>query len=772
MRVPSAFLFLVLVGCADDPSASLELLVPIDTSEDALSLEVASAQGVGVVEVPVRLVNTYGMSVPGGSVTVSTTAGELPAPDIEFDAFGYAEARVSAESPTGFTLSTIASTDGATPGASGWSAITSTSPPNIPIEHATFLPVNGEPRLFAGAAFDGVTVAVGDEIWWAPYTTGIPAHRVADLGAPVSGMVRAEIDADGVPDLLAWSGPNVFMLRGRAEGGYAWGAGWRSLNGDIVGASAVDLDADRITDIAIAASTDSTGYLGILWGNGAWGFEQSEVAELTYPVASLSAADESFNGTPDVTVVNLASGSLRRYTLLDDGWVGGSTPEITAYDAGQGTQLLPQADLDADGVDELLLVGPPGASSQDLVFFSMGTTVTMFPQTYGQFYPAVGELNAQPGAELVALEDDLLHVTWWDADRGTYVTRNTQEVGLAGPLALRDFDEDGYGDFAISATHVSYHYGGEDGEGRYTESGTDWSDFNVGLEGPFLLLDDNDDGVGDLLGFIFDGDEISMGLWQSTTTDTGNLGFVLSGLLTLEAGVEAHAMVSCDDTIFALYGSGDTSILRQIEIRGATDSRGPRSISKADVTGSLLDCGTLSDGEPGAVVASTSGAWTTYNTSLEVESTGDVGSTGDIAIVETSSGPEVIGCLGSDCSVATPDVDGDGEDEILTYEEVMRLSVGGAEAELAGSGILRAEDVDGDGYEDVVATDLSTGHVALYRGVSGGLAPPLTWQISAGLAQEVQFFDADDDGTVNLWWADVDGAYHVSPSAGGEEPPE
>ena len=148
-----------------------------------------------------------------------------------------------------------------------------------------------------------------------------------------------------------------------------------------------------------------------------------------------------------------------------------------------------------------------------------------------------------------------------------------------------------------------------------------------------------------------------------------------------------------------------------------------------------------------------------------------MGSTSDIALLEGSGSTEVVGCLGGGCSVATPDVDGDGADELAVSEEVMRLTVGGNTAELLGSGSLDALDVDGDGYEDLVATDLDHGTVALYRGVDGGLAPPVVYHTSEGLDTQVRFGDSDGDGILEAFWLSDTGALLISPAL-ASPPPE
>ena len=156
----SAILLLPLLAaaCAEDPAAPIELLVALDPVEDGMTLEVASGQGVGTAVVPVRLVNTYGMSVPGGSVSVSTSRGTLQASELSFDAFGYAEARVSSDEPVAFQLSTLSSTDNATPGASGWGAVLGSPSPILGMDRASFLPANGQERLFSAASSNGIAV--------------------------------------------------------------------------------------------------------------------------------------------------------------------------------------------------------------------------------------------------------------------------------------------------------------------------------------------------------------------------------------------------------------------------------------------------------------------------------------------------------------------------------------------------------------------------------------------------------------------------------------
>ncbi len=747
----SSLLALLLWGCAEDPTPSIELMVAVEEGEEALTLEVAPSVGVGELRMPVRLVNQYGMAVRGTSVSVTATGGTLESSELEFDAFGYADAVITSDGAAFVTVTTTASADGATPGASGSGALVTVEPPVYGMLPGAQLPMDGSERHFAAPSEDGIAVALDDEIWWAPYSTGLPGHRVADLQAEIGGLYRAEIDADGVPDLISWSGNTLYMLRGRPGGGYSHGAAWRALDGQIAGASATDLDADRLTDVAVAVTTESTGYLVVLFGNGAWGFTQSEAGELTFPIDSLSAADEAFDGVPDLTVINSATGSLRRYSLLgDDGWVGASTPEISAYEAAPGSELLPQADLDADGIDEIILAGAPGASSQDFIFFTMTDTVTQFPQAYGQFYPGVGELDLNPGYEIVALEDDIFHVTWYSAERDGFISKNITGVGDAGPIAIRDFNGDGFGDFAIAADQVAYFHGGTDVEGRYAADKPDWRTFSMGISGDPLILEENDDGLADVLAYVYDGEDLSVGLWVSTIDANGDTAFELSDIMSVGVGMEPHDLVTCDDDIYALFGVGNTSTLMKVDIIGGTANRRPDNGGTVDTFGTLLDCGWLDSDSSGAVVATTTGVWSTYTDNLQEQESGNLGAMSGVAILEESSGSEVVSCVGAGCSVVTVDTDSDGRDEVVRNEDVLSIEVDGLRYTLDGGGLLAAGDVDGDGVTDVLATDEISGQVAMYRSVPGGLAPAIALHAGRQLEGRARLGDLDGDGVPEL----------------------
>jgi len=748
----SILLALVLGGCADDPTSSIELLVAVEEEDQVLSLEVAPAVGVGELRMPIRLVNQYGMAVPGTSVSVTATGGLLQSPELEFDAFGYADAIITSDGPAFVTVTTTASADGATPGASASGALVTVEPPSYGLLPGAQLPMDGSERHYAAPAEDGIAVALGDEIWWAPYSTGVPGHRVADLQAEIGGLYRAELDADGVPDLITWSGNTIYMLRGRPGGGYSHGAAWRTLDGMIAGASAADLDADRLTDVAIAVTTESSGYLAVLFGNGAWGFTQSEVGELTFPIDSLSAADEAFDGVPDLTVINSATGSLRRYSLLaEDGWVGASTPEISAYDAAPGSELLPQADLDADGIDEIILAGAPGASSQDFIFFTMTNTVTQFPQAYGQFYPGVGELDLNPGYEIAALEDDILHVTWYSAERDGFISKNITGVGDAGPIAIRDFDGDGFGDFAIAADQVAYFYGDLDAEGRYAAEKPDWKTYTMGISADPVILEENDDDLADVLAYVYDGDDLNLGLWVSAVDGNGDTNLALNGLLSVGVGMEPHDLRVCEDDIYALFGMGDTSTLMKVDIIGGSANRRPDDGGTISTFGTLLDCGSLGSDTQGAVVASTTGAWSTYTHSLDEQESGNLGAMSGVAILEDPSESEIVSCVGAGCSVVTVDTDDDGRDEVVRSEDILTIEVNGVLYPLDGGGQLTAADIDGDGVTDVIAADELSGQVAMYRSVPGGLAPAIALHAGRQVEGRASLGDADGDGVPELF---------------------
>ena len=78
-----------------DPTQLLQKrLVEIETS-GAISIQLDDAVGVGTVHIPIRQVNSFGVGIPGGTASIAVRGGgSIATSEVEFDAYGYANATV------------------------------------------------------------------------------------------------------------------------------------------------------------------------------------------------------------------------------------------------------------------------------------------------------------------------------------------------------------------------------------------------------------------------------------------------------------------------------------------------------------------------------------------------------------------------------------------------------------------------------------------------------------------------------------------------------
>ena len=766
-------LLLIAAGCTNAPTEEPIRMAELDEARTPVDIEVVPTTGVGTVAVPLRLVNAYGAAIPGTSATVGIQSGSQPlgSQDVSFDAFGYALARVTPDAPSRFTVTVTGSADGAATGAQAEASAVAVQMPTYKLGASSLLPENGKERTFTVNATGGAAVALGDEIWFAPLEPGIPAHRVAILPDQIAGMESAHIDSDGVLDLVAWAGDSVVMLRGRSGGGYAWGAGWQGLDGDIAGTSSSDLNGDRLTDVAIAITSDTVAWLLVLEGDGTWGFTPSPSVELTFPVMSLTAWDEAEDGRPDLTVISSASGTLRRFTLDGEDWVGGSTPEISAYNAQAGSRLLPQVDIQGDGDQEIVVVGAPEASSQDLVFLTLGELVTQYPQAYGLFHAAAADMDGNGSTELMALEDSLLHVTRWEDERASFVSKNVTGVGDGGPISAQDVDGDGVGDVLVGREHLDLLSGRIGDDTYWTLSQQNGSAYSMSALPPAVVTDLDGDSYGDLVAFTLKEGAIVLGVWRGVASETGDVAsLVLQDSAATNVSGDVHDLVVCDSQIYGLIGTGDTSTLLRFTVDTSSGTWAASAAKSAEVVGTLLSCGTTPTGPEGVVVASTTGSWSSRNQSLVEKDSGELGAVSDITLAWNGNATEVVGCSISGCSVAALDLDGDGVDEIVRSGSGVSLAIGGQSQTLQGAGTLSVEDVDGDGADDVLAADQTSGRIYLYRGLTNGLAAPVVMHVADPLDGALSLADMDGDGVPELLYVTGAGTvYSALPTSAGPE---
>ncbi|MFT5683916.1 MAG: hypothetical protein ACI8RZ_004848, partial [Myxococcota bacterium] len=642
---------------------------------------------------------------------------------------------------------------------------------------------------YSASGTNGVAFAGGAEVWWQPATPGAQAYRVADLPYDVEGIWGVHVDEDGVMDLAIWSGSQVLLLRGWYGGGYSWGAAWETSAGEIVGVSATDLNGDRLTDVAIGIDGEGEAWVEVLYGDGVWGFEADEPLELLFQIDSLTADDEDRNGYADITLLASIDGTIRRYSRNPDGWAGGSPSQIgsSAYQALEGSTLLPLLDLNGDDSPELIIKGAAGASSQELVFFNLNAdSIVKYEQSYASFHVALADMEGNGNIDLLVVEDGTLHLTRYDAEGGSFLAQNYTLPGAAGPVATADINSDGLLDLAIFSDQPTWLPGvlteGSDSAPGSTEcsdtldndaDGTideydaqcsnwrlaeyAWRSFGLLMSGPYLIEDLDGDGDDDILGFTNDGN-LELNMWRFSLNEDGQTQISPGTPLNLGAS-EPLALARCGEDIYALT-NGNSVALSQIVIEGS-------ALIQEDwttVDGAFMDCGEV-NGSRGAVVATATGEWTTYNWFLGDFETGFLNAPGDVVLADTDGDGvyEVAGCEG-ECTIVAADFDGDGSEELVRSEAAgVTVEGWGETVELGAEGIVSLSDADGDGLMDLLVTSVADGRVMLYSGLGAGLVPTVSWQVSQDISTNASLGDVDGDGLPELLVPQDDGTILHSP---------
>ena len=215
-------LLLALLACKKDSETN-----PATEELDgwgAVSVEVGSATGQGTVDIPVRLVNAYGVAVPGGTVDVSLAGTQLAetTQTITLDGQGWGWATLSSDVPQEVLITVTGSSDGATTGAQTRAWITASSPPEVSMYPGWNSAI--EPEMMV-AVEGGVAIALGSTVWWQTGDLLTPMLRVAELPNAIEGLASGDVDRDGVADVVVWSVNELVFLRGRVEGGFTWAGG-------------------------------------------------------------------------------------------------------------------------------------------------------------------------------------------------------------------------------------------------------------------------------------------------------------------------------------------------------------------------------------------------------------------------------------------------------------------------------------------------------------------------------------------------------------------
>ncbi|MCA9492559.1 MAG: FG-GAP repeat protein [Myxococcales bacterium] len=645
-----------------------------------------------------------------------------------------------------------------------------------------------------------------------PTTTITGTVSGGELGTAIAA---ADVDGDGYDDLVIgapgpdWEGGHVHVHLGSAAG-LASTAAW-SLAGDEGNdqmgaslASAGDADGDGYEDVLVGVEGQGTGGAArFLLGSSTGELRPAWVAEETQGIAHLGAAVATGDVDGDGLVDLLVTDPFYDTSSSDSGrahvWLG-TQVDLTDPDGDGVIGMLDdcplaadplQVDLDDDGLGDacdapLLEVGTPAARGMTTTLTATG----VLPGEDVRFHAAIGAGGAGPcfqalgglcldlGAGAVALGratadangEVRLEVTvpLVVQPNGTYAV---QAVVLRGADALAsevrvldgadlDWDDDGMTDADELATGTDPTNPDTDGDGLLD-----------GAEAPFydpLLADTDGDGAPDGVDLCWVGDD----------SGPDGDGDGMADLCDVCPSVADPGQEDADRDGLGDACDGDVLVGPVEILRTGSDhwSGFGKALASGDVNGDGYS--DVLVGRPGTL-NEMGGRALLY-----------IGSpTGLTTPPAWNHGGPWPGEAGYGSGVAVTDVDGDGYDDVVVGESqgwgydihrpmlwvyfgspagvssVADWSYQGWNSEF-GTWVAAAGDVDGDGYQDVLAGD-GWNRIDLFLGEPGGLGTAAAWSSSSSTGGSAG--DLNGDGYDDLWVAMDDwlGNTHTEVYLGG-----
>lgn len=194
------------------------------------------------------------------------------------------------------------------------------------------------------------------------HADGFAAGRRQRIEAPVSPhphAVRiADLDGDGSLDFLVDDrDPGALLLyRGRGDGWFDPPARIVVGGDPYRGMSVADLDRDGVPDIL----TPNPGEIAILLGDGAGGFRPAgELRARGLRPFSVAVADVNGDGAPDVAAGSGEGGGALA-VWLGDGEGGYRADASSPFPIVDGPTRMHAADVDGDGIDDLVVTSYVG----------------------------------------------------------------------------------------------------------------------------------------------------------------------------------------------------------------------------------------------------------------------------------------------------------------------------------------------------------------------------------------------------------------------------
>lgn len=681
----------LLVGCTEPVAETPVHLVEKTLGEPTTLRAIANTTSGGLM---VEVVDANGFAIPNQPVTFTVNGTTI---EETSDAFGVAIANLDGNLNTG-----TATWNDQTVSVQG---SLQTSLPEI-VGYQSWLVPSIEESFTLTESKDGALYAYGNELWWVSESMGALAQLVGRTDSPVLGLDSGHIDGDGVLDALAYTSTAVYVLRGRPYGGFSllsiYAVNTPYETHGFVGATINQLNDDAHGDIALASSNDKQTLISVLDGDGSWAFKSREPLTQEFSTMSMVAADENNDDFADITIID-SDGIVRRFSYSIEGWIGGfpSIIDPASFVSLSGAELAKPTDLNGDGNQDTLIFDGEGASTQDLVFFTIGETITKYSQSYPPYYSDTFDVDGNGAEDIFSLSSQFLHLTYLDEGTGAFAVRNLNTIPMLGALQVRDFDKDGWADFNVLGQHPTRVQGMLGESEKWTPMPIRWE------EDDGIKIVDNLWAIGQIdstdaveVGAIIDTNGgKALKVWRYNDDFTS-----LTAVSSFDLG---NSVVSdlqlCNEDFFVIHDNGTDKVLRQLQVDGSSISTKRR----ADVEQDYVECTTI-NGLNHFLVWGNTDTYTVLQQNLVSIDAGDDNGWNDADIGSLDNGQThtVRGCTDRDCQVEYADLNNDGTDELIIQNSsgVTISGLGNDDITLSQTGVITTDDIDDNGHQEMIIT--------------------------------------------------------------------